>query len=62
MHQLDIVRGMKASAGFKLHKWISNEAAITQGTPVEDQVPNHVNFAEGGQTKTLGLMWWAHHD
>jgi len=23
-------------AGFKLHKWISNEATITQGIPVED--------------------------
>jgi len=25
-------------------------------------MPNYVNFAESGQTKTLGLMWRAHHD
>jgi len=29
---------------------------------VEDQVSNHVNFTEDGQTKTLGLVWRAHHD
>lgn len=56
------VSNILASAGFKLRKWISNESAILRDIPEEDQNPNYVNFIEGGQTKTLGLTWQAHHD
>ncbi|CAL1682522.1 unnamed protein product [Lasius platythorax] len=50
------------SAGFRLCKWISNEPVILKDIPTEDQIPNCVDFENGSQTKTLGLMWQAHHD
>ncbi|XP_071580238.1 uncharacterized protein [Temnothorax nylanderi] len=56
------ISSVLASAGFRLRKWVSNEPTILQDIPVEDQVPNYVNFTDGGLTKTLGLVWEAHND
>lgn len=50
------------SAGFILRKWISNEAAVLQDIPIDDQNPNVMNFKCSAQTKILGLGWQAHQD
>ncbi|XP_036146036.1 uncharacterized protein LOC118646691 [Monomorium pharaonis] len=50
------------SAGFKLRKWIANEAAVIEDICTEDQNPNGINFKCGLPTKILGLVWQAHQD
>lgn len=54
------VSNILASAGFR--KWTSNEPAILKDIPAENQISNYIKLTNDGLTKTLGLVWQAHHD
>ncbi|XP_018395970.1 PREDICTED: uncharacterized protein LOC108774375 [Cyphomyrmex costatus] len=49
------------SAGFKLRKWISNEATVIEDIQTEKQNSIGMDF-KCLQTKILGLVWQAHQD